>query len=72
VKDALNYTGWHDAMLEEIHALDENHTWYLVDLPNGKKAVACNGSLRSKLIPMALLQDLRPGLWLKAMPRLMV
>ncbi|OIT27669.1 hypothetical protein A4A49_33936 [Nicotiana attenuata] len=26
VKEALSHPGWRDAMLEEIHALDENHT----------------------------------------------
>ena len=26
-------------MLDEIHALEENHTWDLVDLPKGKKLV---------------------------------
>lgn len=39
VKDALNHLGWHDAMLKEKHTLDDYHTWDLVDLPKGKKAV---------------------------------
>lgn len=26
VKEALSHLGWHDAMLEEIKALDDNHT----------------------------------------------
>lgn len=28
-------------MLEELHALDENDTWDLVDLPKGKKVDRC-------------------------------
>ncbi|OIT32260.1 hypothetical protein A4A49_57773, partial [Nicotiana attenuata] len=38
---ALNHLGWSDAMLEEIHALEDNHTWDLVDLSKGKKPVGC-------------------------------
>ncbi|KAK2998527.1 hypothetical protein RJ639_023483 [Escallonia herrerae] len=41
VKEALSHPGWHNAMLEEIQALDDNHTWDLVNLPEGKKAVGC-------------------------------
>ncbi|KAL6315575.1 hypothetical protein AAG906_000880 [Vitis piasezkii] len=38
---ALNHPGWKNAMLEEIRALEDNHTWKLVDLPQGKKVVGC-------------------------------
>ncbi|KAK3003550.1 hypothetical protein RJ639_019485 [Escallonia herrerae] len=41
MKEALSHPGWHNAMLEEIQALDDNHTWDLVNLPEGKKAVGC-------------------------------
>ncbi|XP_070029369.1 uncharacterized mitochondrial protein AtMg00810-like [Nicotiana sylvestris] len=41
VKEALNHPRWFDAMLEEIHALEDNHIWDLVDLPKGKKLVVC-------------------------------
>ncbi|KAK3015726.1 hypothetical protein RJ639_005926 [Escallonia herrerae] len=41
VKEALYHPGWHNVMLEEIQALDDNHTWDLVNLPEGKKAVGC-------------------------------
>jgi hypothetical protein len=30
---------WHDAMLEEMAALEKNKTWELVSLPKGKKPV---------------------------------
>ncbi|OIT32925.1 hypothetical protein A4A49_66188, partial [Nicotiana attenuata] len=39
MKEALNHPGWFDAMLEEIHTLEDNHMWDLVDLPKGKKPV---------------------------------
>ncbi|KAL6313121.1 hypothetical protein AAG906_021652 [Vitis piasezkii] len=39
VKEALNHPGWYNAMLEEIQALEVNHTWNLVDLPIGKNVV---------------------------------
>ncbi|KAJ9673153.1 hypothetical protein PVL29_026432 [Vitis rotundifolia] len=41
VTEALNHPGWKNAMLEEIRALEDNHTWKLVDLPQGKKVVSC-------------------------------
>ncbi|RVX17029.1 hypothetical protein CK203_003076 [Vitis vinifera] len=33
VTEALNHPGWKNAILEEIHALEDNHTWKIVDLP---------------------------------------
>lgn len=36
-------------MFDEIHALDENHTWYLVDLPQGKKVIRCKWVLAVKV-----------------------
>ncbi|KAJ9689557.1 hypothetical protein PVL29_014974 [Vitis rotundifolia] len=41
VTEALNHPGWKNAMLEEIRALEDNHTWKLSDLPQGKKVVGC-------------------------------
>jgi hypothetical protein len=38
-------TKWHDAMLEEMAALEKNKTWALVSLPKGKKKqLNVNGS----------------------------
>ncbi|OIT38264.1 putative mitochondrial protein, partial [Nicotiana attenuata] len=50
VKDALNHPGWSEAMLEEIYAL-ENHTWDLVNLLSGKKAVGCKWVFTVKVNP---------------------
>ena len=33
VTEALNHPGWKNAILEEIRALEDNHTWKIVDLP---------------------------------------
>ncbi|KAH0781650.1 hypothetical protein KY290_001248 [Solanum tuberosum] len=59
MKEDLSHPGWSNAMLEEIHALEENHTWDLVDIPEGKKSIGLSGSLPLKLILMVLWQDLR-------------
>lgn len=32
---------WQQAMIDELQALDETHTWDLVDLPLNKKAMGC-------------------------------
>ncbi|KAJ0518591.1 putative RNA-directed DNA polymerase [Helianthus annuus] len=36
---AIQDERWKEAMKKEIRALEENNTWTLVDLPNGKRAV---------------------------------
>ncbi|GKB33416.1 ribonuclease H-like domain-containing protein, partial [Tanacetum coccineum] len=38
---------WVDAMNQEMNALLRNDTWELVDLPEGRKAMEVNGSIRS-------------------------
>ncbi|CAA7062674.1 unnamed protein product [Microthlaspi erraticum] len=40
-RDAVVYEVWRGAMKVEIKALDENHTWDLVKLPAGKRAIGC-------------------------------
>ena len=51
VTEALNHPGWKNAMLEEICALEDNHTWKLVDLPQGKKVVGCKWVFAVKVNP---------------------
>ena len=38
---ALSHPGWHNAMVDEMQALDDNDTWDLVPLPTEKKAIGC-------------------------------
>ena len=40
-KDAVGRSEWDGAMDEEMNALDNNGTWELVPLPQGKKAIGC-------------------------------
>ncbi|KAJ9707458.1 hypothetical protein PVL29_002475 [Vitis rotundifolia] len=51
VTEALNHLGWKNAMLEEICALEDNHTWKLVDLPQEKKVVGCKWVFAVKVNP---------------------
>ena len=41
VKEALNHPGWYNAMLEEIQALEVNHTWNRVE---DRKSTRLNSS----------------------------
>ena len=49
--EGLNHPGWKNAMLEEICAFEDNHTWKLVDLPQGKKVVGCKWVFAIKVNP---------------------
>ena len=41
IREALSHPSWRSAMVEEMHVLDDNGTWNLVQLPAGKKAIGC-------------------------------
>lgn len=41
IQEALNDPDWNAAVMEEIHALEKNGTWDLVNLPKGQKLVGC-------------------------------
>ena len=45
VTEALNHPGWKNAMLEEIRALEDNHTWNLLICLKERKLLAPSGSL---------------------------
>ncbi|KAJ9548762.1 hypothetical protein OSB04_021305 [Centaurea solstitialis] len=51
VGEALAHSGWRDAMLDEINALDHNGTWDLVELPVSKKAIGCKWVFTVKVNP---------------------
>jgi len=39
--EVMSHPGWPEAMKEEMAALEQNKTWNLMPLPNGKKAIGC-------------------------------
>lgn len=41
VRDALEDQNWKMTMVEEMHALDKNNTWDIVDLLERKHAIGC-------------------------------
>ena len=48
-QETLSYPGWHNAMIEEIDALNGNGTWNLVQLPTRKKAIGCRWAFAVKV-----------------------
>ena len=62
VREALSHPGWHDAMVEEMNALDENGTWDLVDLPSGKRAIGCKWVFTVKVNPDGSIARLKARL----------
>ena len=40
-QEALSHPGWRSAIIEEMHAMNENGTWNLVHLPTEKKVIGC-------------------------------
>lgn len=45
--EATKLHQWVDAMKAKIHALEENKTWEVVPLPQGKKAISCRWVIKS-------------------------
>jgi len=41
VNETLDYSGWQQAMIAKMQALDHNSTGKLVPLPPGKKTIEC-------------------------------
>ncbi|XP_057246861.1 uncharacterized protein LOC130589573 [Beta vulgaris subsp. vulgaris] len=50
-KQACLSLEWQDAMDKELHALEQNDTWYLTDLPPGKKAISSKWVYKIKYLP---------------------
>ncbi|XP_019232848.1 PREDICTED: uncharacterized protein LOC109213495 [Nicotiana attenuata] len=47
-KEAAHDPRWVEAMDQEVKALEENHTWEIVDLPEGKKPIGSKWVFRIK------------------------
>nr|GFA77205.1 Gag-pre-integrase domain, Gag-polypeptide of LTR copia-type [Tanacetum cinerariifolium] len=56
---------WRNAMQQEIKDLEKNGTWTLEELPEGKRPIDSNGSIRQSLNLMERLRDTRPDSSLK-------
>ena len=50
-REAKNDPKWHEAMREELSALEKNQTWDLVKLPAGKRVVTCKWVFTVKQTP---------------------
>ncbi|GKD16384.1 putative RNA-directed DNA polymerase, partial [Tanacetum coccineum] len=53
---------WKEAMKKEIRALEENDTWMLVDLPNGKRAVDSKWVYKIKYKPNGVVERFKSRL----------
>ena len=51
VHEALVHSGWRDAMIEKMNALDVNGTWTLENLPTEKHAIGCKWVFSVKVNP---------------------
>lgn len=47
-EQAVLHDCWKEAMKKEIEALEENHTWILTDLPEGKAPIGCKWVFKIK------------------------
>lgn len=47
-KDAITDANWTAAMNEELTSLEQNHTWHITPLPQGKKPIGCKWVYRTK------------------------
>lgn len=64
-REAKQDPRWHQAMLEELEALEKNKTWDLVPFPKGKKVVNCKWVYTVKQNPDGNVERSRQGLWLR-------
>ncbi|WVY96288.1 hypothetical protein V8G54_028439 [Vigna mungo] len=51
MNETLNHAVWRNAMLEELHSIERNKTWKLVDLPPGKQSISVKWVFKRKLNP---------------------
>ena len=64
-EEACQHSGWQLAMEKEIQALMDNHTWDIVPLPAGKKAIDCKWVYKAKYKADGSLERLKARLVVK-------
>lgn len=57
-------------MRKEFEALEQNHTWDIVELPNGKKPIGCKWIYKIKYNTDGSVKDKKLGLSLEGTPKL--
>jgi hypothetical protein len=62
IQEALSHPGWRQAILDEMSALESNHTWELVPLPSGKSIVGCRWIFNVKVGPDGQVDRLKARL----------
>nr|KYP76032.1 Retrovirus-related Pol polyprotein from transposon TNT 1-94 [Cajanus cajan] len=62
VQEALTHPGWRQAMIDEMTALDSNHTWVLVPPPLEKSVVGCQWVFNVKVGPDGQVNRLKARL----------
>jgi len=62
VGDALAHPSWHQAMLDELSALQNSRTWELVSLPSRKSVVGCRWVFAIKVGPDGTIDRLKARL----------
>ncbi|PNY02594.1 copia protein [Trifolium pratense] len=51
LKEVVACSKWNDAIKEELHSIEKNHTWKLVELPPHKKAISVKWVFKLKKYP---------------------
>lgn len=62
VHETLSHQGWKQAMIDEMVALESNHTWELVSPPPGKSVVGCRWVFNVKVGPDGQIDRLKARL----------
>lgn len=62
VHEALSHQRWKQAMIDEMVALESNHTWELVSPPPGKSVVGCRWVFNVKVGPDGQIDRLKARL----------
>lgn len=62
LQEALSHSGWRQAMIDEMTALESNQTWTLVPSPPGKSIVGCRWVYTVKIGPDGSIDRLKARL----------